>query len=278
LTLLGRLVGTEPVSVAVRSLDGGRLGEIMLPRIFSTRLREDLVRRAYIHIYSHRFQPKGAWKGSGHKYSVESLGPGYGLARIARIKASGTGKARAGGLVPYSVGGRPTHPPTPEKSIHKGLNERERRAALASAVAFTASLSHVASRGHKLPRDAELPIILEDSLAGVKKTADLVRVLEALGLGEELYRCRRVKIRAGKGKLRGRRYKRRRGPLIVVHRDDGVSRAAANIPGVEAVLAKDLSVLHLAPGGHPGRLTIYTLSAITELERRLSGSGTAGSN
>jgi large subunit ribosomal protein L4e len=79
-----------------------------------------------------------------------------------------------------------------------------------------------------------------------------------------------VKIRPGKGKMRGRRRKGRRGPLIVVARDDGVSRAARNHPGVDTVLAKDLSVLHLAPGGHPGRLTIFTVGALSELERRLT--------
>ncbi|GBC70282.1 hypothetical protein HRbin02_00046 [Candidatus Calditenuaceae archaeon HR02] len=276
MTLLGQLLRSEQVTVTVTGLDGSSRGEVTLPRIFSAKLRADLVRRAYIHLLSHRFQPKGAWKGSGHKYSVESLGPGYGMARIARLKVEGTGKARGGGFVPTAVGGRPTHPPTPEKKIHKSINEKEKRAALASAIAFTSSIQHVRGRGHRIPDGIHLPIIIEDSLASVKKTAELLQILNALGLGRELERCREVKIRAGKGKRRGRRYKGRKGPLIVVHSDEGVSRAAENIPGVDVVLAKDLSVLDLAPGGHPGRLTIYTLGALHLLERRLLGDGSAG--
>lgn len=276
MTLLGQLVRSEPVTITVRGLDGSSRGEVTLPRIFSAKLRADLVRRAYIHLFSHRFQPKGAWKGSGHKYSVESLGPGYGIARIARLKVEGTGKARGGGFVPTAVGGRPTHPPTPEKKIHKSLNEKEKRAALASAIAFTSSVKHVRARGHRIPDGIQLPIVIEDSLASIRKTAELLRVLNALGLGEELERCREVKVRAGKGKRRGRRYKGRKGPLIVVHADEGVSKAAENIRGVDVVLAKDLSVLDLAPGGHPGRLTIYTLNSLPILERRLSGDGSPG--
>lgn len=278
MTLLGQLLRAGERSVAVRGLDGSIGETVPLPRVFSARLREDLVRRAYLFLLSNRFQPKGAWKGSGHKYSVESLGPGYGIARIARLKVEGSGKARGGGFVPTAVGGRPTHPPTPEKRIHKRLNEKEKRAALASAIAFTASLQHVRKRGHRLPEDTQLPMVLEDSLVSVKKTSELMRILENLGLGEELERCREPKIRAGKGKRRGRRYKRRRGPLIVVHTDEGVSKAVANLPGVDVVLAKDLSVLDLAPGGHPGRLTLYTQSSLRELEKRLMVGGPAGSD
>jgi large subunit ribosomal protein L4e len=269
-TLLGVVAKAEPKAVLLRGLDGSEIGSIPLPRFFSGPLRPDLVRRVYVALLSHSFQPKGAWVGSGHKYSVESWGPGYGIARIARIKAEGTGKARGGGFVSSAVGGRPTHPPTPEKKIHKRVNEKEKRAALLSALAFTASPEHVRRRGHTIPQEATLPIVVSDDLESIKRAAELSRILERIGLGPELERCEAVKIRPGKGKMRGRRRKGRRGPLIVVARDDGVSRAARNHPGVDTVLAKDLSVLHLAPGGHPGRLTIFTVGALSELERRLT--------
>ncbi|MEM4404573.1 MAG: 50S ribosomal protein L4 [Nitrososphaerota archaeon] len=278
MTLIGQLLKTERRVTTLWGLEGSVREELPLPRVFSAKLREDLVRRVYLLLLSHRFQPKGAWKGSGHKYSVESLGPGYGIARIARLKVEGTGKTRGGGFVPTAVGGRPTHPPTPEKRIHKRINMKEKRAALASAIAFTASAKHVRMRGHRLPREARLPIVVEDSIISVKKTSELQSILKSLGLGEELERCSERKIRAGKGKRRGRRYKQRRGPLIVVHKDEGVSKAATNIPGVDVVLAKDLSVLDLAPGGQPGRLTIYTQSALQEIEKRLIGDGAAGSD
>ncbi|MEM0444965.1 MAG: 50S ribosomal protein L4 [Nitrososphaerota archaeon] len=269
MTILGQLLTKGEREARLLGLDGAIKGKITLPKIFSAPLREDLVRRAYIAILSHRFQPKGAWKGSAHKYSVESLGPGFGISRISRLRVEGTGKARGGGFVPTAVGGRPTHPPTPEKRIHKEINAKESRAALASALAFTASPEHVKKRGHSIHTDMELPIVVEDTLASVKKTSELTSVLRSLGLEEELERCGEKKVRAGKGKKRGRRYKRRKGPLIVVHKDEGVMKAARNILGLDVVLAKDLSVLHLAPGGHPGRLAIFTAQSLSQLSERL---------
>ncbi len=260
------------VAVPVYSLSGERAGEVRLPRFFSADLRGDIVRRAFVHLSTHTLQPKGAWKGSAAKYSARSLGVGLGIARIARIMASGTGKSRAGGWVPSAVGGRPTHPPVPEKSIRKGLNEEERRAATVVALAFTASPEHVRKRGHRVPEGLSTPIVVEDRLESVKKAREVTAFLRALGLGEELERVSEIGIRPGKGKRRGRRYKRRKGPLLVVARDEGISRAASNVPGVDVVLAKDLSVLHLAPGGHPGRLTVFTVSALKELERRFGAS------
>ena len=62
--------------------------------------------------------------------------------------------------------------------------------------------------------------------------------------------------------MRGRRYKMAVGPLVVVGEDDGIIRAVRNLPGVDAVLARNLNILLLAPGAHPGRLTLWTESAI----------------
>jgi len=257
--------------VPVLGLDGRAAGEIKLPKAFLAPLREDLVWKAFIHLQTHTLQPKGAFKGSGHKYSVESLGAGYGMARVSRIKASGTGKHLAGGMVNFVVGGRPGHPPVPEKKIHKDLNEKEKRAALLVAVAYTGSKEAVRARGHRVPDDLDLPVVVEDRVESLAKTRELRELLERIGLSEELERCREKKIRAGKGKRRGRRYKRRVGPLIVVSEDKGIKEAADNLPGVSVVRLSDLSVLHLAPGAKPGRLTIWSRSAFEKLDERFLG-------
>jgi len=257
--------------IPVIDLDGSKIGEVPLPRVFYAPLREDLVWRAFIHLQTHKLQPKGAFKGSGHKYSVESWGAGYGMARISRIKASGTGKAQAGGMVPSAVGGRPTHPPTPEKKIYKELNRKEKKMALITAIAFTGVLDAVAKRGHRIPENISLPIVVNEKIESIARTRELREFLEKIGLKEELERCKEKKIRAGKGKKRGRRYKRRTGPLIVVLGDLGISEAAENIPGVDVVNLKDLSVLHLAPGAKPGRLTIYSVNAFEKIDEVLLG-------
>jgi large subunit ribosomal protein L4e len=71
--------------------------------------------------------------------------------------------------------------------------------------------------------------------------------------------------------MRGRKYKEPIGPLIIVHDSNSpIVKAARNIAGVDVVNAKDVSVIHLAPGAHPGRLTIYTETSIKILDERLS--------
>jgi len=57
-------------------------------------------------------------------------------------------------------------------------------------------------------------------------------------------------LRSGKGKLRNRRYKLRKGPLFV-YGNEGVTlkRALRNIPGVDSCHVERLNLLQLAPGG-----------------------------
>merc|ERR1712141_832980 len=89
--------------------------------------------------------------------------------------------------------------------------------------------------------------------------------------GAELKKCKRKQTRPGKGKMRGRRYKRRRGPLIVYKNDDGCVKAFRNIPGVDLMNVEYLNLLMLAPGGHVGRLCVWSKSAFESLEGRYSG-------
>jgi ribosomal protein L4 len=66
------------------------------------------------------------------------------------------------------------------------------------------------------------------------------------------------KIRAGKGKIRGRKYRTPTGPLLVVGEDKGISLGARNHPGVDVVVVDNINAELLAPGTHPGRLTVFT--------------------
>ncbi|MEM4362441.1 MAG: 50S ribosomal protein L4 [Candidatus Caldarchaeum sp.] len=263
-----QLLKTQPVQAPVYNVEGDATGSIALPPFFAAPLREDLVHRAFLHLSTHRLQPKGASKLSGHKHSVESWGPGFGMARISRVKGRGTHKYGAGGMVPSAVGGRPTHPPVPEKKIHKRINKKELRNALLAALAFTSSVEQVRKRGHRIPEGLQLPIVVEDKFESLSKTRDVRLFFSKLKLDIELKRCMKVKIRAGIGKMRGRRYKKPRGPLIVVSQKSSLSKAAENIPGVDVVEARNLSVLDLAPGGHPGRLAVFTRSSLDALRGR----------
>merc|ERR1712137_272572 len=91
-------------------------------------------------------------------------------------------------------------------------------------------------------------------------------MLKQAGCTEELQRVLdSKKVRAGKGKMRNRRYVMRRGPLVVYNEDNGIVRAMRNIPGVETASVDRLNLLKLAPGGNFGRFVIWTEGAFAKL-------------
>ena len=57
------------------------------------------------------------------------------------------------------------------------------------------------------------------------------------------------------------------GPLIVVSEDKGIGKAARNHPGLDVVTVGQLNAESLAPGTHPGRLTVWVEAAIKSLEK-----------
>jgi large subunit ribosomal protein L4e len=252
------------LEVPVYNLEGEAVDKIKLPSFFSSPLRVDLIRRVYLALSSSRLQPKGTDPLAGLRTTAESLGVGHGIARVARIK----GGLRAARVV-QAVKGRRAHPPRTEKVIREEVNRKEKRKALLSALAATAVKNLVQGRGHVVP-DRELPVVVTEELEKVSTTRALKEALIKLGLWGDVERaCRNVRVRAGKGKMRGRRYKKPKSILIVVGENRGIAKAARAVPGVDVVRASDLSVMHLAPGGHPGRLTVFTTAAIRILEERL---------
>ena len=250
------------------NLDGKPVEKIKLPPIFQTPLRPDVVKRAVLAIQSSRFQPQGRDPMAGKRTTAESRGVGLGTARIPRIK----GPRGRGALAPGTVGGRTAHPPVSEKKIVKKIPKKEKRLALFSAIAATASKKIVASRGHSIEDTPQIPLIVTNELEKLKKTKEVEETLIHLGVLSDIYRVRESrKIRAGKGKRRGRKIKQAVGPLIVVAENKGIIKAARNIPGVDVVTVNNLNAEVLAPGTHPGRLTIWTSSAIERLNELYGG-------
>ena len=60
------------------------------------------------------------------------------------------------------------------------------------------------------------------------------------------------------------------GPLIVITENKGIVDAASNIPGLDIVSVKNLNPELLAPGTHPGRLTLWTNGALEQLDKLYS--------
>jgi large subunit ribosomal protein L4e len=265
------------MKVPIYDLNGNESGQVDLPKVFSTPLREDLIVRAFLSTMSKRRQPYGTDPTAGQKSSAGYHGrrrrvrwtmSGREMARMPRLHGKIPGylmyRART---VPQTVKGRPAHPPKVEKVWTQKMNKKERQLAIKSAIAATSDKKIVAGRGHKVKGVKELPIVVVDAIEEVKKTKDLKKTLEGVGLKDELKRIEKKKVRAGKGTMRGRRYKRKTGPLLVVEKDKGVGKAAKNISGVNVTLAKNLSIEFLAPGAAAGRLTIFTKGAIEKLSK-----------
>ncbi|MFW6117840.1 MAG: 50S ribosomal protein L4 [Thermoproteota archaeon] len=249
-------------TIKIFDLTGSPTGEMTLPEIFDTPVRPDVISRAVNAIQSQRFQPQGRDPLAGKRTTAESRGVGLGISRIPRIK----GPSQRAALAPGTVGGRQPHPPTSQKRVVKNIPKKEKRLALFSAIAATASREVVSSRGHRTRDVPQIPLIVANQLEELKKTKKVEETLINLGSWEDLYRVKGSrKIRAGKGKRRGRKSKEAIGPLIVVAENKGIVRAARNIPGVEAVIVDNLNSEILAPGSHPGRLTIWTENAVKRL-------------
>ncbi|AIG98919.1 MAG: 50S ribosomal protein L4 [Archaeoglobus fulgidus] len=243
----------------VLNLKGEVTEEIELPEVFAEEFRPDIIKRAVLALQSHRRQPYGPNPLSGVDYSWENWGPGHGYARVPRWKLG-----RRAVVVPQAVGGRRAHPPKPERKWAEKINKKEMRKALKSAIAATANEELVRQRSHVF--EGELPKVVSNELESVKRTKDVAEVFRAIGVYADVERAKeRKRYRAGRGKMRGRRYVKKKSVLLVVGKDDGVVKAAKNLPGVDAVVVKDLNVELLAPGCHPGRLTVWTKSAVEYL-------------
>lgn len=245
-------------------LSGNTSSQVDLPPVFEEEYRPDLIKRAVLSAQANRLQPYGPHFYAGMNTSAQSWGPGHGVSRVPRLK---NGRKAAG--IPMAVGGRRSHPPRPEADRTEKINIKERRKAIRSAIAATASTDLVLARGHKFSR--ELPLVAENAIESLDKTADVRKFLVAAGLWDDVERAKLGRnIRAGKGKMRGRKYKNRKSLLIVAASDQGLGKAARNLPGVDFITVEKLNAELLAPGTQAGRLTIWTESSLQKLSEKSS--------
>lgn len=248
------------MKISIRNLSNEETGQTDLPKVFSTTVRHDVIKRAVIAQQSKRFQPQGRDPMAGKRTTAESRGTGQGIARVPRLK--GSSRAAFGVSI---VGGHAAFPPLSEKVIVKNINKKEKRLAIRSGIAATANIELVQKRGHKFTAE-QLPLVVEDDVESLTKTSEVKELFEKLGIFEDVERSNRKKIRAGRGKTRGRKKKEGKGPLIVINNDDGIGKAARNLPGVDIINVKYLNAELLAPGAHPGRLIVWSKSAIENVD------------
>jgi large subunit ribosomal protein L4e len=259
-------------TVSVYDIEGKSIGKVELPKFFETPVRSDLIRRAVVALRSHMFQPQGRDPMAGKRNTAQSIGVGHGMSRIPRIKGDRYPKANQAAFAPSTVKGRLNFPPVSSKRISKKINRKELRLAMLSALAATSSKELIKARGHRITDDQEFPLVVSDDLEHLAKTSKAEDLLKKMGIWGDVERASNRKIRSGKGRVRGRPFKHPVSALVVVEKRQGAERAFRNLAGVKVVDAASLNVDDLAPGTHPGRLTIWSQSAIKAIGIRLGGS------
>ncbi len=247
-----------PGKINVYDLEGKVSGEKDLPESFKSELRPDIIRRAVTAIEANARQAYAPSPTAGMRHSVETWGKGRGVSRVQRLMGSSTAAQS-----PNNVGGRRAHPPKVEKNLGKKINRKELLMAKLSALRATSEPELVKARGHLFDEKLTVPVVVKDDFEAIKSTKEAIKTLSSIGVYEDVERASAGKnIRAGRGKMRGRRYRIPRSVLVVVSKDCPATRSVRNLPGVEVTTPAAVNVSMLAPGGAPGRLLIVTEAAL----------------
>jgi large subunit ribosomal protein L4e len=251
----------ENGKVNIYDLKGEVAGEADLPQAFKSELRTDVIRRAVTAIEANKRQPYGPNPRAGQRHSVETWGKGRGVSRVQRIKNSSTGAQS-----PNNVGGRRAHPPKVEKDLGKKINKKEMALARFSALGATSDLVIVKARGHRFEDELTVPVVVKDDIEAIKSTKEAVQAFDAIGVLGDLERSKQgTSIRAGRGKMRGRRYRVPKSILVVVSKKCSLARSVRNLPGVDVSTPEKLNASVLAPGGAPGRLMVISEAALAAI-------------
>jgi large subunit ribosomal protein L4e len=251
------------MKATVYSINGEKSGQVELPIQFLEPVRFDLIKRAVLSIHSRNRQAYGADPLAGTRQGnatskrrgryKTTYGARPGQSRIKRKYSFHRGKQFGwiGAFVANAVSGRKAFPPTADKIIVENINKKENRKAIRSAMAANAATARV----------------VDDKFMNLKKTSQVQKSFEKLGLKDEILKAKDRKIRAGKGTMRGRKYIKRRGALVVVAKDSDAVMAARNIPGVDIINVKKLNAENLCPGIRPRRISIWTKEALDMLKK-----------
>lgn len=231
-----------------------------LPIQFYEPVRLDLIQKVFLAIRANTRQPYGAFPEAGKRASAELSrrrkkyrgSYGAGISRVPRkiLSRRGTRMNWVGAFAPGTVGGRRAHPPKAEKIWSQKINKTENRKAIRSALSATITTEFVQERGHIPPQG--YPFIVSDNINEITQTKKLIDSLSKLGFKEEL---EKTKAKDKKG-------------LLLVTTNANLKKSCSNISGFETVKVNNLNVKILAPGGVPGRLTLFTESAIAELTEK----------
>ena len=259
------------MKLAIIDKTGKKVGDFDLQ--FSEDIRDDIFKRAVLAEASLFKQPKGADPEAGKKNAIhlskrrKHLRTTYGRGGSRTPKkvmwSRGTQFRMVGAFAPNTVGGRKAHPPKASKDTIKGINNKEWIKALRTGLAASMSRDIVTENGQKVPES--YPFVFDSSVEKFEKTKDFKEFLGKLGFTDELERTQNRKIRAGKGTMRNRTYKVKRGPLVVVSSFEApLMKSGRNISGFEVITPELMMVSDFGMSEKPGRTVLFTKEAVEE--------------
>ncbi|CAI4228506.1 unnamed protein product [Auanema sp. JU1783] len=241
--------------------------QIKLPAVFRAPIRSDVVSFIHDQIRKNKRQAHAVSTKAGMQHSAESWGTGRAVARIPRVRGGGTHRSGQGAFGNMCRGGHMFAPLKVWRRWHRRVNVGQKRFAVCSALAASGVPALLQARGHIIDKIAEVPFVVSDNVESFRKTKEAVSFLRRSHVWADIEKVHNSKrTRAGKGKMRNRKYKQKTGPLVIYGQDGDCARAFRNIPGVDVLNVERLNLLKLAPGGHLGRLIIWTESAFKKLD------------
>ena len=244
--------------------------ELDLPKNFSVKIRPDILLKVFEAKKLEKMQPQGSKPGSGAGYSASGIirhrrhvwktGYGKGISRVPRkiMSRSGSSFNWVGATVASTVGGRKAHSPKSLKNLTRKINKKEFLIAFNSALSGTIDEKAIEKKYNK---KIESGLVFDSAILDVK-TKDFIITMKILFKDNFNKIIKTKSIRAGRGKLRGRKYKSNAGLLFVISSEEKMKRS-----GIDVVKVKELDITNLAPNGVAGRITCYTERAIEEIEK-----------
>ncbi len=238
------------------NLKGKEKKKIDMPVQFTESYRPDLIKRAFNANQSKNYKNHGTDKLAGLRKSSDMSKRrrkyrgvyGRGRNRTPRKVMSRKGGRfnYQGAFAPHAKGGRAAHPPRTEKNIVKKINDKERKKAIRSAISSADN------------------VFVEEKIDELKKLRDVKKLLLSTGLSKYLNSNKR--IRSGRGKMRGRKYKKNKGILFVTVKYSNLFKSCRNLPGSDIINVRNLNVSLLAPGGISGRKSIWSEKAVKKMK------------
>jgi large subunit ribosomal protein L4e len=259
----------------ILDINGKEKASVDLPICFSEQVREDLVSKV---LESKKpQQPYAPSLVAGkqhvakgkivHRRHVWRSGYGRGISRVPRkiFSRKGSQFNWEAAEVPFARGGMRAHPPKVQGFLNrKRINKKEMTLALMSALSATANEKYVMKKYETIKNEkiGNLPFIVESDFAKLKIKELLASLKKILGKNLFGVAIKEKSVRSGRGKRRGRKYKKNAGMLLVLGSKENLKTNAFDVKKI-----KNLSVNDLAQGGL-GRLVIYTEDAIKELNEK----------